>query len=112
MAVVTFRRKPTPGDNETQTAARYQPGQPLDDLAHVAHMADGYRADAELVEVPLPSGPILLVRYQRMNDEHPSEIDYEVVEPGQWLAWSPEHGFLYTTDDANWRQFYDQVTPE
>jgi hypothetical protein len=114
-SVKRYRRKPDRSDRDDrdeQSAARYDPGRSLDGVMAVARMADSYRVDAELAEVMLPSGPVLLVRYERAHDEHPSEIDYEVVEPGQWLAWSPGNGFLYATDDANWRQFYDLVPEE
>jgi hypothetical protein len=109
MPVTTFRRKPGPRDDEDHVAARYTPGQPLDDLAQVASKADSYLQDAELAEVTLQSGPVLLVRYLWIQDDHPARPDYVVVESGQWLAYSPGSDLLYTTDDDNWRHFYDQV---
>ena len=105
MSIHRYRRKPEPGgDREVQVAARYLPGTPLDDPLAVARMADG-----ELAEVTFPSGTVLLARFERFYDEHPSGIEYVAVEPGKYLAYSPGEGFLYEADEANWRQFYDLV---
>ena len=79
MSVQRYRRKPKQEDREDQFAARYEPGQPLDDLTAVARMAD---RRAELAEAVFPSGPVLVVRWERVPDDHPSEIEYETVEPG------------------------------
>ena len=101
-----YRRKPEPSAREDQFAAKYEPGQPLDDLAAVARMAD-HRA--ELAEVTFPSGTVLLVRWTRVPDDRPSEVEYETVEAGHYLAYSPGNDFLYDTSSADWRQFYDLV---
>ena len=106
MSIQRYRRKPDPGDREDQVAARYEPGMPLNDLLAVARKAD---ADAELAEVVFPSGTVLLVRWERVPDDHPSEIEYETVEPGEYLAHSSGRDSLYGADEANWRQFYDLV---
>ena len=106
MSIQRYRRKPD-NDRETQVAARYEPGTPLDDLLAVARMADG-----ELAEVMFPSGPALLARFERIYDERPSRIEYAAVEPGKYLAYSPGEGFLYEASEANWRQFYDLVPDE
>ena len=50
--------------------------------------------------------------YRRYDDDHPSKIDYETVEPGDYLAYSSDHDFLYDSNDADWRQFYDRVTED
>ena len=82
MTIQRYRRKPEQGGPRRQAAARYLPGTPLDDLLAVARMADG-----ELAEVMFPSyGPVLLARFQRHYDEHPSGIEYVAVEPGKYLA--------------------------
>jgi len=107
MGVERFRRKPKADDREVQHAARYTPGEPLDDLMKVARMAD---PAAELAEVRFPGGrQVLLVAWMNVPDDHPAKIEYETVEPGDWLAYSPGYGFLYDTDDAGWRQFYEPV---
>jgi hypothetical protein len=105
--IARFRRKQERRERD-QVAARYeQPGYPLGDLLQVAQMAD---SGAQLAEADFPGhGRVLLVRYRKPYDDHPSQIEYQAVEPGQWLAYSPEYGFLYDTDDADWRQFYDRV---
>ena len=106
MSIQRYRRKPEQASLDDQVTARYEPGTPLDDLLAVARMADG-----ELAEVMFPSyGPVLLVRFRRFYDEHPSEIEYLAVEAGKYLAYSPGEGFLYDNDDADWRQFYDLIT--
>jgi hypothetical protein len=107
MTVQRYRPKPKRADREDQYAARYEPGQPLDDLITVARMADD---KAELAEVTFPSGPVLLVRYLAASDDYPAKVTYETVEPGQDLAYSSGNDFLYDSTDANWRQFYDLVT--
>jgi hypothetical protein len=106
MGIQRYRRKPEQvNDREVQVAARYLPGTPLDDLLAVALMADG-----ELAEVMFPSyGPVLLARFKRFYDERPSQIEYLVVEAGRYLAYDPGDGFLYASDEANWRQWYDVV---
>jgi hypothetical protein len=105
VSIRRYRRKPGPDDREVQVAARYEPGSPLDDLIAVASMAHG-----ELAEVTFPScGPVLVIRYQRYDDDHPPRTEYETVEPGHYLAYSPGHDFLYGTDEADWRQFYDLI---
>jgi hypothetical protein len=104
MSVRRYRRKPDPVSREDSFAARYEPGQPLNDLTAVARMAD---SRAELAEVTFPSGPVLVVRYKRSYDDHPSRIEYETVEPGRHLAYSSGHDFLYDADDEEWQRFYD-----
>jgi hypothetical protein len=104
--VQRWRRKPDQRDREDQIVARYEPGQPLDPLLYVARMAD---ARAEMAEVPLPSGTVLLVRWTRVPDDHPSETEYEVIKAAGYLAYSRDHGSLYDTDDGDLRQWYDVV---
>jgi hypothetical protein len=106
MSIERYRRKPKlDSDREDQFAARYLPGAPLDDLIAVARMADG-----ELAEVMFPSyGPVLVVRYRRYDDDHQARTEYETVEGGDWLVYSPDGDFLYDSDEADWRQFYDRV---
>lgn len=106
MSVQRYRRKPEPGTREDQFAARYEPGRPLGDLTRVARMAD---RRAELAEAAFRSGPVLVVRYERAYDDHPSRIEYETVEPGHYLAYSAGNDFLYDTDDGALRRFYDLV---
>lgn len=107
MSVQRYWRKPQPTGREEQFAARYEPGQPLDDLRAVARMAGD---EAEVTEVVFPSGKrVLLAWFMRYPDEHPAEPDYVEVEAGDYLGYSPVHYFLYGTDDADLRQFYDLV---
>jgi hypothetical protein len=110
VSIERFRRKPAGSDREDQCAARYTPGGPLDDLLTVARMAD---PGAELAEVRFPGGrQVLLAAWMNVPDDHPAKIEYETVAPGDWLAYSPGYGFLYDTDDAGWRQFYDPAPEE
>jgi hypothetical protein len=103
-----YRRKPRKQtDDDSLIVARYEPGKPLDDLQRVAQMADG---EAELAEVSLPSGTVLLVRWTRVPDDHPSETDWEVIEAGGYLAFSDDR--LFGTDDADLRHWYDLVERE
>jgi hypothetical protein len=104
MSVKRYRRKPERASLDEQVAARYEPGASLDDLLAVARMADRH---AELAEVRFPGPAVLLVRWRSVPDDHPSEIKYETVEAGHYLAYSTGEGFLYDSDDADWRQFYD-----
>ena len=106
MSIDRLRLKPTPGEHD-QIASRYTPGDPLEDLLKVAQMAD---PEAELAEVAFPGGRrVLLVVWTRVPDYDRSEeeTEYETVEPGDWLAFSSGSGFLYSSDDADWKQFYD-----
>jgi hypothetical protein len=108
VTVQRYRRKPAQEDREDQIAARYEPGQPLDDLRAVAREA----SDAELAEVAFPSGTVLAARFTRTYDDHPPRTEYVTVEPGRYLAFDPAEGFLYESGEASWRQFYDLVTGE
>lgn len=110
MTVQRYRRKPDPPRREDQFAARYEPGQPLDDLLAVARMAG---SEAEVREVVFPSGKqVLLAWYMRVPDAHLPEPEYVTVEPGDYLAFSRSGWHLYDADDANWRQFYDLLPEE
>lgn len=108
MSVERYRKKPRQGDDGDQFAAKYQSGAPLDDLLAVAQMA---HPAAEVAEVTFPSGhTVLLARWLNIPDDHPARDDYEVVEPGRWLAYSGSgDGFLYDTTESDWRQWYDRV---
>ena len=106
MTIRRYRRKPDPGARDDQYAACYQPGQSLGDLTAVARMAD---PGAELAEVAFPSRTVLVVRWLDVPDDHPSRNEYEVIEAGSYLAYSPGNDSLYDADEANWRQFYDRV---
>ncbi len=106
MSIQRYRPKPKQDDREVQVAARYEPGAPLDDLLAVARMAD---RRAELAEVRFPDRTVLLVRYERSYDDGPPKTEYETIEAGKYLAYSPGNDFLYDTDEAGWRQFYDLV---
>jgi len=105
MGVLHYNRKPTTS-SETITVAKYEPGQPLAALAEVARMA---YTGSELAEVTFPSGPVLVVRWMDIPDDHPSTVKYETVEPGDYLAYSAGSGFLYDTDDADLQAFYEQA---
>jgi hypothetical protein len=106
--IVRWRKKPSPGEDEDQLAARYEHGRDLAPLLAVARMAD---EDAEIREVLFGEATwVLLVRYLRFHDDHPATIEYETIEPGKWLAYSGSgDGFLYDTTDGDWRQWYDKV---
>src|SRR5260221_8143907 len=78
-------------------AAKYEPGQPLDELIRVARMAG---SDAEVAEAPLPSGTVLVARWRRYPDEGPSELEYEVIRAGDYLAYDVRYGSLNPADDA------------
>ena len=107
-----FRRKPLPPRETSVTAARYEPGKPLDGLMRVAAMADDGRHDAEMAEVILPSGPVLLVRTRRYPSEGLSETAWEVIEPGGYLAFSgtSDYSPLSGTDEAELQRWYEEVT--
>jgi hypothetical protein len=111
MSVQRYRRKPVrETDREDQFAARYEPGQSLDDLRAVARMAGD---EAEAVEVAFPSGKrVLIAWFLRYDDHHPAKPDYAMVEAGEWLAYSPGQCSLYESDEKNWEQFYDLATGE
>lgn len=103
--VVRFRRKPADSERE-QVAVRWEPDvTQLKDVLEVIRLADPH---AQYAVASFGCGPVLIIRYTDMNGDRPC-TEYEHVEPGQWLAFSPEHHFLYETDDQDWGQFYDRV---
>jgi hypothetical protein len=107
MSVQRYKRKPEPRYEEDQVAARYEPGKPLDDLRAVARMAGD---EAEVIEAVFPSGKrAVLAWFLRYDDHHPARPDYAFVEAGDYLAYSPGGCALYSSDEANWRQFYELV---
>lgn len=106
MAVKRYRRKPLNVGNEDQHAALYTPGESLADLRTVAMMCH-----AEITEVTMPGGTrVLLARWLDIPDEHPARNAWVTVEAGRYLAYSGGTGFLYETDDGDWRQWYDLVS--
>lgn len=107
MTIQRFRRKPKPPDDDDQTvAARYVPGESLDDLLAVARMKDSH---AEVAEVQFSVGSVLVARFVDVPDSRPMCTEYETVSPGDFLAFSIPDRFLYDADDANWRQFYEEM---
>lgn len=106
--VVRYRRKPVPDRVEEITVAKYVPGRPLTALGEVARMAD---RDAELGEVQLPSGPVLLVGWRRdcecCADGHQ---EWEIAQEGEYLEFSPRGHYLGVTDDDELARLYDAVT--
>lgn len=102
--ILRYRRKPErPSSGDGMTVVRYEPGMPLDDLRAVAVMSD---QRAELAEVPLPSGAVLLVRSTQLHGDR-SALDWEVVVAGDYLAFSHSHGSLFSTDNRDLKQWYD-----
>jgi hypothetical protein len=95
-----YHRKPDPPPRGDVYAARYQPGQPLDDLREVAQMADSH---AELAEVTLPSVTVLLIRW---HNEH-SDVDWEHVEPGHYLVYSATYDNLVSDTEQGLAYFYE-----
>jgi hypothetical protein len=100
MSVTRYIRKPMPVEHTDQVAARYTPGEPLDDLETVATMIGG-----TVYEVPYRRSKVLVAVW----DDDEGQPRSQVVRPGFWLAYSTGHGFLYDSSDADWRQFYDEV---
>lgn len=107
VTVMHYRRKPKRHEGDLY-AARYEPGQSLDGLREVALMAD---RGAEMAEVPLPSGTVLVVRWTDYDVDRPAEPEFEVIRTGNYLAYSRTYGNLTENDDADLRQFYNQVEP-
>lgn len=112
MTVQKFQRKPQDAE-EVQYAARYHPGETLEDLYTVARMND---PDVVLQEVDYCTrlfrsiaGPYLVVLFVRVPDERAAEVDILLVKPGDYLAYTPRLDFLYDSDGDNWDQFYTLV---
>lgn len=103
MGIQHYVKKPRQ-KSEDLTVARYEPDQPLDDLTAVAELTD-YKA--ELVEVRFQSSVVLLVRYYNYPDNHPTHVEYETVEAGDYLAYSETYDLLFATTDANLQYYYD-----
>jgi len=103
--VQRYRRKPEKRTDDSLSVVKYEPGEPLDDLLHVAQMASKH---AELAEVPLPSGTVLLVRHVVWRHDEPF-TEWEVVEAGRYLAYGHGTDSLFDTDDAALRQWYERA---
>lgn len=98
-----YRLKPKPERDEALYAAKYEPGQPLDELYEVARMGDG---EAVLAEAPLPGETVLVARYINYDRERP-EIEFEVVRPGRYLTFSTQYGSLGEDTEAGLQQWYE-----
>jgi hypothetical protein len=104
--VVRWRRKPEPPrDREDQLALQWNPPQLIGPLRTLARTADD---QAQLAVAEIGGTKVLVVRYTRYDD-YGSRIEYLNIEPGEWLAYSPDEGFLYSSTDGNWTQFYERV---
>ena len=104
MSVQRYRRNPIPAGSEELLAARYEPGQSLDDLRAVALMSGD---EAEVIEAVFPSGKRVALAWFMRYPGGQAEPATVTVEPGGYLAYSSRNYSLYATDDANLRQFYD-----
>jgi len=100
-----YRRKPEPPGGVIDIA-EYQPGQPLDDLEAVAAMARGQIAECEL-----PAGTVLVVRWVDYSDTYPAKVEFEVLDQGEYLVYSPDHDTL-ATFDAETLDRYEPVPDE
>jgi hypothetical protein len=100
--VLYFRTKPDMRDQEQLSAARYEPGQPLNAAWAVAQMAD---QDAEVAEVPLASGTVLLVRWAYHDGGGPPGEEFCVVRAPGYLAYSVTHGLLFAVDDEDLQRY-------
>lgn len=100
-----YRLKPRPTSDDGVIVAKYVPGQPLDGLTKIALMADD---DAELAEVSLPSGTVLLVRWMNMVADRPF-LDWTIVQSGDYLEFGKRSGGLCTDGDAGLLHWYEPV---
>lgn len=104
--VVKFRRKPQAETERLETAIRWVPDKTtLAEVLEVARLAD---RNATVSVAPF-ARPCLVVRYV-MSDDHHQDTQFEVVEPGEWLAYSANNDMLYENTDADWEKFYDKVS--
>lgn len=103
MPVEAYQGRPESGCGRI-TVCRFALDKALGGLIAVAHMADPC---AEVAPVPFAQGTVLLVRWE--NTDQAAGPEFETVQAGDYLAYSSEGGFLFDTDDANLRDFYDKV---
>jgi hypothetical protein len=87
-------------------AARYAPEKvsSRDDLLAVARQM---HSDAEIAEVP--SLRVAVVRYLRVPDDHPAQIEYEVVEAGSYLVYSETFDLLYSSDPETFAKEHERA---
>lgn len=104
--VLRWRPKPRETDPTGVVTARYLPNQTGQAyramhaaLLEVAQMAD---SSAETTEALFEGrGPVLLVRYLASHDDHPAQVEYVVVQPGNHLYYSQSYDLLgEDTDDS------------
>lgn len=115
MSVQRYRRKPEkPREGDVTCAARWTPGEPLDDVLAVARMADPDARVASLAYAskmfPRLAGPRLVVASARVPDERPAELDITVVAAGEYLCYSQGYDMLYECTEDNWRSY--ELLPE
>lgn len=106
MAIETYRRKPRPTSQDFVTAARYEPGQPLDDFTAVADKAMVIGFAMAEVDMPAAGGTVLLVRW--VDTDHGAHEEFRTLTRGRYLATSPPVD-LYVTDQADLDQWYERV---
>ena len=100
--VQRYRPKPGKETDNGLTVAKYEPGKPLDGIRTVALIVSN---SVELAEVPLESGPILLVHCIGYYGDEQDE-DWQIVHVGDYLAYSHQDKHLFDTDEADLRQGY------
>jgi hypothetical protein len=106
--IVQYRRKPEPEKLQKAAlhVAKYEPGKPLDALQAVARMSG---RDVEVAEAAMPSGPVLVVRWWRSSDCGAPTLEWEVVEPGDYLTYSTTYDSLGSADDAELQHWYEPI---
>jgi hypothetical protein len=96
--VIRFKGKPRP-------AARFD-GSP-ESVAAILEVARKCDSDAQVAVVP--ELDVVVVRWERVPDDHPPRTEYEVVVRGGWLAFSEQSFSIYGTDDKDLEYWYERV---
>ena len=102
-----FRRKPETRSADPFEVVEFTPGM---DHAPIYALAKANGVPGvEVAEIALPTGPLLVVRWINIPDEHPSHEDFETVRPGEFVAYNDLTAGLMTTDAEDLAQWYDEV---
>lgn len=118
--IKAYRKKPKRGSEDEIRVAKYEPSDP-GSLAAIRELGEDAASGFCMAEVNMPEAPgpewltgeaagrVLLVRWMDIPDDHAAREEFRTIRPGRYLATSPGWVDLYVTDDADLRQWYDEV---
>lgn len=101
-----YRSKPKPKSDMPTIATLYLAGESLVSLQTVAAMADRH---AQMAEAVMPDGQKVLLIQWRRSGECGSDVEWEIVQDGEYLVYSEEYGSLVADSRSSLDHWYQRV---